>query len=98
MAVLSIREYEHLPHLSNGGLPVGKEPALASQTVAIGGASVASAAFTQRTKFIRVWVDLACSLEFGDAPEAVAGSCNLSAQQTEYFGVEPGTKVAVIAI
>lgn len=97
MATLSIREYEHIAHVANGTVPVGIEPAIATQTVAIGGSSVPSAAFNVRTKFVRLATDTACSFDFGVNPTAPAGRQDLAAGQTEYFGVTAdGTlKVAV---
>lgn len=99
MARLSIREYEHTTHLARGLIPVGEEPALASQSVAIGGASAQSATLNLRTKFVRIHSDVACSIEFGTDPTAVAGSCDFAAGQTEYFGVANASqiKIAVIA-
>lgn len=99
MARLSIREYEHISHVSRGIVPVGEEPAVASQTLVIDVASTPSAAFNIRTRFVRIHTDLNCSLEWGAAPVAVAGSCDMVAGQTEYFGVvnATGLKVAVIS-
>lgn len=94
---LSIREYEHINAVASGIVPVGQEPAIASQTVAIGGTSAQSSAFNARTRFVRIHTDVACSLEFGTNPTAVAGACDLAANQTEYFGLIPGLKLAVIA-
>jgi len=98
MATLSIREYEHLAALSGGTLQVGQEPAVASQSVSITAGSVPSAAFNVRTKHIRVHTDAQCSIEFGTTPTATTTTCVLSAQQTEYFGVVPLMKVAVISV
>jgi hypothetical protein len=97
MAVLSIREYYHMPAISHGTLPAGQEPANTSQTVAIGGTSVQSAALNIRTRFVRLNCDVACSVEFGASPTAISGTCNMAAGATEYFGVVPETKIAVIA-
>lgn len=97
MAILSIREYEHLALLAGGGIPVGQEPRIAAHSVAIGGASQQSAAFGERAKFVRLFCDVACSVEFGSNPTATATTCPMAAGQTEYFGVAAGTKVAVIA-
>lgn len=66
------------------------------QTVAIGGASAQSAAFNAATTLVRIHADSVCSILFGLNPTATATSARLAAGQTEYFGVYPGTKVAVI--
>jgi hypothetical protein len=98
MATLSIREYEHLAALSGGTLQVGQELANTSQAVAISAGSLQSVAFNIRTRHIRVHTDAQCSIEFGLNPTATITSCVLSAQQTEYFGVRPGDKLAVIVV
>lgn len=99
MARLSIREYEHISAVSRGIVPVGEEPAVASQSLTISGTSAASAVFNVRTRFVRVHTDVNCSLDWSTAPVAVAGSCDMVAGQTEYFGVVNATnmKVAVIS-
>lgn len=73
-------------------------PPVVSQTVAIAGASAASAAFNAQTKFVRLFTDTACGIEFGAAPTAVATSGRMAANTTEYWGVQQGQshKVAVI--
>jgi hypothetical protein len=98
MARLSIREYEHISAVTRGIVPVGEEPAVASQTLTISGSSIASAAFNIRTRFVRIHTDMDCSLEWSVGPTAVAGACDMVAGQTEYFGVVNATnmKVAVI--
>ena len=99
MARLSIREYEHISAVARGIVPVGEEPAVANQVLAIGGSSVTSASFQDRTRFVRIHTDINCSLDWGTAPVAVAGECDMVAGQTEYFGVVNSTlmKVAVIS-
>jgi hypothetical protein len=99
MARLSIREYEHISAVSRGIVPVGEEPAIANQVIFITGASQASASFQERTRFVRIHTDTTCSLDWGVAPVAVAGECDMVAGQTEYFGVVNASqlKVAVIS-
>ena len=97
MAVISIREYEQMGDSSGGALQVAREPAVAAQSLAVGGGSVASNAFNVRCRYIRVQTDVRCSLDFGAAPTATATSCTLAAGATEYFAVTAGHKVAVIA-
>lgn len=99
MARLSIREYEHISAVARGIVPVGEEPAVADQFLAIGGASTPSAAFNIRTRFVRLHTDVNCSVQFGVAPVAVAGQGDMVAGQTEYFGVVNASaiKLAVIA-
>lgn len=94
MAVLYITE---LQPYEVSGLPVAIMPPVAEQTVAIGGSSTASAAFNANTGLVRLHTDSTCSVEFGGTPTATTSTARLAANQTEYFAVHPGTKVAVIA-
>ena len=98
MARISIREYEHISAVTRGIVPVGEEPAVASQTFTITGATQSSSAFNIRTRFVRIHTDVNCSLEFGTAPTATAGSCDMVAGQTEYFGVVNATSLKVAFI
>lgn len=96
MATFYIAEYDRLGVDYRGLVQAGQEPAIATQTVAIGGTSTQSAAFNARTKFIRVHCDAICSVSFGTSPTATTSTPRLAANQTEFFGVVPGHKVAVI--
>ena len=99
MATVYITEYDNMPLDVNARtVPIGLEPAVAYQTVAIGGASAQSSAFNSRTRFVRIATDAICSIKFGTNPTAVATETRLAANQTEFFGVFPGQsmKVAVI--
>jgi len=101
MAVLYISEYVTQPWdgVANT-IPAGLEPALVTQTVAIG-AEAKSAAFNARTRFVRVHTDAICSVLFGANPTATTSSPRMAANQTEFFGVDPsqvsGLKLSVIA-
>lgn len=77
-------------------LQVGAEPRLANQTVSIGGSTTQSSAFNTNTTMIRVHTDAICSIDIGSNPTATAAKSRLAANQTEYFGVIPGQKLAVI--
>jgi hypothetical protein len=59
-------------------------------------ASTQSAAFATGTKFVRVHTDSICSIAYGSNPTATTSSFRMAAGQTEYFGVNPGDKLAVI--
>lgn len=97
MAVLFISEYDNVARDNVGMVQAGQEPAIATQTVAIGGASAQSAAFNANTKFVRLHTDAICSVAFGANPTATASTARMAANQTEFFGVRPGQKVAVIS-
>lgn len=97
MAKLYISEYAKLGAGFGAQDNVVSEPALVTQTpVAIGGTSVQSAAFHPKTRVVRVHTDAVCSIAFGADPEATNNSMRLTANQTEYFSVTAGQKVAVI--
>lgn len=72
-------------------------PAVAQQVVAVGGASAQSAAFGAGTRFIRIETDVGCRIAIGASPTAAATSLPLSAGAVEYFAVQPGHRLAVIA-
>lgn len=97
MTTLYISEYADLAKgPTKGDMPAPQEPRLAAQTVAIGGASLQSSAFNANTRFVRIHTDAICSIKFGSDPTAVNTEGRLAANATEYFGVVPGHKVAVI--
>lgn len=98
MAILCISEYTDLARDQNTNLVLcGTEPSRAYQQVSIGAGSVQSTAFGNTTRFVRLHCDVAARVTFGDNPTAAAGtSMRMAAGQTEYFGVRPGQKVAVI--
>lgn len=67
------------------------------QNVAIGAASVQSAAVGPQTHAVRVVATGACHIETGPNPTATAASALIAANtHGEYFKVSPGDKVAVI--
>lgn len=104
MATLYIREYAGIGTGTNASgigssfleVQAAVEPAVTDQTVSIGGASVQSSAFNAKTGLVRIHTDSICSIAFGANPTATATSARLAANQTEYFSVFPGHKVAVI--
>ena len=102
MATLYITEFQALGQsgmptwgTTNGPTQAAQQPPIAEQTVAIG-ASTQSAAFNAATVLVRLHTDAICSVLFGTNPTATTASARLAAGQTEYFGVAPGMKVAVI--
>ena len=56
--------------------------------------STQSAAFGSSTRMIRVIADTDVYLAFGANPTATANDIRVPANQVEYFGVNPGEKVA----
>jgi hypothetical protein len=97
MALLYIWEFTEL--VQAGPIPIARAPGILQQTaIAIGAVSTQSPAFNTATRFIRVATDAVCSINIGTNPTAIAqGSARMAANQTEYFGVNGGDKLAVIA-
>lgn len=96
MAVLYVTEYAAFPIVQGNSVQAPKDPPLAEQTVAIGAGSVASSAFSAKTRVIRVHTDAICSISIDTAPTATATKARMAANQTEYHSVNPGDKIAVI--
>lgn len=106
MASLYVTEYQGLGQVDPGGLEglsfqvtaqSAKGPALAEQKITISGVTAQSAAFNRLTRLIRVHTDVVCSVSVGGAnPAATVSSARLAANQTEYFSVDAGDKIAVI--
>jgi len=70
----------------------------ASQRVAVGAASVQSTVLGPQTGLVRVCASTDCNIAFGINPVATATSLYLPAGAIEYFGVNPGEKIAVIQV
>lgn len=94
MATLYVSEF--------GDLAIGRAqamtlPSLRTQTVAISGTSAPTAqAFGENTRMVRVHTDAICSIAVGTTPVATTSDLRMAADTTEYFGVKPGEKIAVI--
>jgi hypothetical protein len=95
MAVLYISEYTEG---SQSAPTLGNEPAITQQTVAITAGSVQSTAFGRNTTVVRLHVEnvTGACIRFGTNPTATTSTARLAPNQTEYFKVLPGDKVAVI--
>ncbi len=98
MATMYVSEFNFLGGTGNRPVQGVQTPPIAEQIVTIGGASTAiTNAFNANTTVIRVAVDTTCSIAFGATPVATTANMRLAGNQTEYFTVIPGQKVAVIA-
>jgi hypothetical protein len=82
---------------SSAGMQVVRWPALATQTVSIGGGSNQSNPFGGGSRLIRVHCDAICSFLVGPNPIATTSHPRMAANQTEYLEVNPGDMIAVIA-
>ena len=102
MATLYITEYNRMTlDVSGAVVPIGMEPAITTQTVAISGVSAQSALLNSATRFVRIETDTICHLLWAANPTATTSHTRLAASQTEYFGTNPidvglGLKIAVI--
>lgn len=94
MAKLYISEHASLAQ--NGTAQVVVQPPLAVQVVDFSGGVALSAAFNAQTNIIRVHTDAVCSIRF-DGSSATTSYPRMSAGQTEYFGVQPRSKVSAIS-
>jgi hypothetical protein len=72
------------------------EPSRATQTITIGGASV-QATNVITSRFVRLHAEAACHFKFGSDPTATTSDAKMATGQTEFIGVVPGMKIAVIA-
>ena len=101
MSTLYVTEYATVaPAQISGSLAQAPhEPPLVEQTVAIGGSSAQSSAFSSQTAIVRLHADSICSVLIGTNPTALTTSARFVAGQTEYRSVPKGQgyKVAVIA-
>lgn len=94
---VDITEYQFLARDAQGNsIPAGREPGIVQQ-VPIGGSSQQSAPFSPNTSFVRVHADSPCRIAFGPDPVAGAASVRMSGGATEFFGVMPGQRLAVIS-
>jgi hypothetical protein len=98
MPTLDITEYDGLAYDQLGKLIMtGMEPSVLNQQVDITASSEQSAALGETTRFVRIHADAACRIAVGENPTASSASMRVGAGGTEYLGVRPGLKIAVIA-
>lgn len=81
-----------------GAAQIAVDPPLAVQILALGGTSVPSAAFNAATKYIRICVSGVDARIVNNtaSPVADAATSERMAVGTEFRGVTPGNKIAVI--
>jgi hypothetical protein len=98
MPVVDITEYGELAAAGRGSLIMaGQEPSIRNQQIEIAATSAQSIALSDVTRFVRVHAEAACRVAVGDNPTASSTSMRMGAGGTEYLGVTPGLKIAVIA-
>jgi len=95
-----ISEYGVLTVTNTGGVPAQAAalPALALQSTLdlSGGTAQTSAAFNGQTRYIRIVCEVQCAVR-GDGSAATTSAILLPALSVEYFGVQAGATVSVIA-
>ncbi len=99
MPNLHITEFERLvpPGSVGGQAPAVTLPPIANKLVAIAGASAQSTAISGNAPLVRLHAEAACHVAVGKNPTATTDHMRMAAGQTEYFGINPGDKIAVIA-
>ena len=93
-----ISEYAVLTATASGGSAgqMAAIPAITIQTpLDISGGVQSSAAFNAQTKYIRIVCEVQCAVN--GSGTATTSSTLLPALSPEYFGVQPGTTISVIA-
>jgi hypothetical protein len=94
VATLYIDEYPQVP----SWVPVTLVPGdpLAVQSISIGASSVQSAPFNPFTRMVLIATDTACSIAFGPNPTADPLYRRMAANETRFYAVNQGERVAVI--
>ncbi len=96
MANVYVTEYAALARDGfNFHIAAGLEPAIAEQKVTFT-TTTQSNAFNEQTRFVMVHVDAICHVAFGDNPTATTGAHRLAANETRFYGVRPGQKIAFV--
>lgn len=97
---LDITEYTDLASDARGNVvPTGLEPSRLVQQVQVGIGSVQSQPLSDVTRFVRLHSDVTCRVAFGppgSSPVAGPESQRLVGGASEFFGVRPGSVIAVI--
>jgi hypothetical protein len=83
---------------SNLPLQIASEPGIVDQTaVDFTSGHAESVAFSAQTTYIRLWCDAQASYIVGKTPLATNAMSPIGASTPEYFGVQPGDKISVVA-
>lgn len=97
MASLNIVEFGYLGSAGNGAPQIAAMPPIATQNVEIG-SEADSTALSGQTKFVRLAAGAACCIRIGSGnPAATTSDLPMAAGAVEYFGVQPGHLISVIA-
>lgn len=97
MATLYVTEFQ-FQHVDQGRpVPCAFGAPITNNNIAITGGSLQSNPFSANTFLIRVHSDAICSILVGTNPTVSTSDARMAANQTEYFGVQPGQIIAVIS-
>lgn len=96
-AAAYISEFAVLTATASGGsaAQAAALPSLVEQKVDFSGGAASSSAMGSQTKYIRVHCDAACSVRIGGT--ATTSNLRIPTDGVEYFGVQPGAVLSVIA-
>ena len=74
-------------------------PPVAENDLTVSGSNAVSNAFNASTRMIRVHTDTTCKIVIGADPNAstAGGAWRMKADQTEYFYVQAGHKIACVS-
>ena len=101
MATLYVAEFSEMPITDNRVPDIAMTPPVAEQTIAISSTSAVSNAFNVKTIFVRLESDSVCSVAWAISGAATVtattSNMRIAASDPEYFGVQGGGKLAVIA-
>lgn len=94
-----VSEFAVLTATASGGSPgqMAALPSLTDQSTLdlTDGTAKTSAAFGSQTKYIRITCEVQCAVKVGAT--ATTSSLPIGAMSPEYFGVQPGATISVIA-
>lgn len=93
-----VKEYRASGTSATGVIEVAAEPAIVDQTaVDFTAGHAESAAFNAQTRYVRIWCDAQASFKIDFSPIATNAMSPLAASAPEYFSVQPGMKLSVVA-
>lgn len=99
-AFLSVAEFESLLEDPNSGSPLPRCPPITTQFIAYGSWPAMSAAFQANTRIVRLQPTGVCAVDAG-GPDPIASAehgMRMVGGAVEYFGVDPGDWLSVIAM
>lgn len=97
-AKLYISEYAAIGTARGNVAQIAVEPVIVDQTPVDFTAGVTlSAVFNAATQYVRIMCDARCAVVFGAAPTATTSNKTLPADTPEYFAVQAGHRISVIA-